>query len=595
MGRKGKGKHCPDKRSESSCNSCGSSTGCGCESSSSSSSCSSSSSSCPPQVCVDKPCDTPTPYEVACRALGAVVDISSELVLTDLDAPTQVTDPSANLRTYRAYGNGAFINKHLILTTSALVLAPPTTLVNNNRWPYVSTTSTITGYMPDEVTQFSRILVTVHNYKGVKMPSSKDQKCPKGRAFVYEARVVLVDGAGGVALLDISDCSQWNSCLPEIKDKKGRSCQPRLCMGDSQALRRGDNVYMMGTFMGTHNPERCSISSGFTKGVVSVPQGMDCTGWFLPQFVIVDAEAYAQAQGMPILNKFGQIVGVQVANVTGMVPPLSVQSTPIVLGNGNGVVAGVSEFFMRQFIHTALSFDKCRQSCKDDKLKKHTATVNDLIGGFQKYIKGYAGIAYNVVDPTDFNTYLRDLATGARNALLDSAFKFYTGPECKTLVGIRVLTTAGETASGITYVYVPGTAPLPPYNPTDTLDSNFVATIPPEYWISRISVGNDNCGISLGHEAGQVPPALITWKMLENDPVTFSLRIPDQTGGIAATEHLNKESCVLGNLQRFPAVMDYLWGSINNFPLLANPANLALGAAPVANPQIPSLPFHPAF
>ena len=539
--------------------------------------------------CVDEPCDHYTGFEIACRFRAAVVSVASELVLTDQAANgTIVAD---QLRTYRNYGTGAFINEHLILTSSALVIAPPTVLTTNNRFPFTSPSVPVaSGNVPAELVQMSKILVTVHNLNGRATPS---RKTLDGHAVTYEASLVMVDGAGGYALLRIDCCSEWNRCLPQIKP-----CHPSFCIGQSRKLRSGDDVYLLGEFTanrGVGQGSSCCVA--ITKGVVSYNKGSDRNGWFLPEFVIVDAAAFSPAQGMPLVNKFGQLVGLQIASTPGVVPDLSVEGFPApgLARIGAGATAAVSEFFMRRAIKATLGLLKCDPCESEKKLKCHLGLVVDTgAGNFHKYLKGYAGIAYNIVDGSDFNTYLRDPTTGARGALLNSMNQLYNGPKDKDVRGIRTVTLAGNNT--ITYAYVPGTGAVLPYVGSGVADSNFLATIAPEDLIVTINRGmSDGKGCTLGEEARQIVPALFTWQLLPNDYVILRVRRVNQTAGVAASDHLNVEDCVQAALQVFPPVMDYPWGLINLFPLVNDPYNPAPVPLVIPFPQLPSLNFYPAF
>lgn len=584
---------CADKCHQESSSSSSSS----CSSSSSSSSCSSSSASeckgkgCCLPCCLPDTCDHYSSTEICCKFRAAVVDVVGELVLTDEAATTPITDPDTQLRTFRTFGNGVFIKKHFILTSSALVLAPPTALETNNRFPFIDPAQAApAGLMPEQLVQMSKILVTVHNLNGRHSPS---KKCADGHAITYEATVVMVDGAGGYALLCINDCSEWNRCLPKLK-----KCHPKLCRGESRALKCGDDAYVIGGVANNRGVGYGPSSFGISKGVVVDNKGMDWSGWFLPEMVLVDCNAYFPGQGMPIINKFGKLVGLQLASVTGRVGPIpaGAVATPGYAGNGDGGVAGVSQFFMHRALSAVFALNKCDCSCEDEKLKAHLVQVPDSsLGAFWKYSKGYAGIAYNTIDGSSFNTYLLDPVTGARNVLLDPLYNLYNGPKSKELEGVRVLTTAGGVA--VTYAEVPGTAPAAPYPAAGTADSNFLASIPAEDWILKISRGiSKSKGCVLGDEMYQIAPAVFTWQLKPADIVMFSVRRVAQTGGIADVDnHLNKVDCVQGALQDFPPCMDYLWGAIDKFPLLADPANAALGLPVLVNPQIPTAFFHPAF
>ncbi len=516
----------------------------------------------------------------------AVVDIEAQLILTSVDAPGPICNPSEELRTFTVKGNGAFVDCHYILTASSLVLAPPTTLAYNNRYPYVGQSDRADGTMPSELVQMSRILVTVRYLNGKKTPGKQCKKyCGKcemcktaadGHTFVYEAKLVFVDGAGGYALLKIDPIAEWNRCLPKIKE-----CHPKFSFGKSRALKCGDPIFLMGSYnTSVLNQTLGQNSFGITQGVVSNNRGADANGWLLPELIVVDTPAYNVSQGMPMINKSGDLVGLQLSDVVGAVGRPGDNR----LGQGEGGVSGVSEFFFRPGLKTFYAVQKNK---RNKKYSCHLVQVVDAgCGAYYKYVKGYAGIAYAQLRSTDFNTYIRNWTTGTRNALLNKCGTLYNGPIYKDISGVRAVTLAGDSEE--LYAMVPGAGAGAPFG-NYFKNSAFKDSIPPE---SIITAAGD---CYLGQQSGQIVPALLTWRLLPGDSITFTILKADICDGYAGADNYAKSYKVEDQLQDFPATMDYPWGLINNFPLLSDPLNEASGPSPVDNPQIPVLNFHPAF
>ena len=506
--------------------------------------------------------------------------IESHLYLTTVPPPGPVTP--ADLRTYIWRGSGSLIGNGLILTSSFMALAPPTAFITNYRYPYLN--GQVLGVVPAELVQASRILVTVHNLNGREKPHAKK---PNGHSVTYEASVVMVDGSGGTAVLRIDRCREFNRCRPPIKP-----CHPILCIGESKKVKNGDIAYVFGEIASDHLFPSVGSYRGVTEGIfVNQQLGMP-NGTLLPELVAVSCNVSGFLIGAPILNRFGQIVGVQTTTMAdGQWPTGDAAAWPT--GDyrpfqGAEIVLGVSEFFFRGPVKSILCID--REGRKGDRLRRHLETVADYsVGDFYRFVKGYAGIAYQVANGSDLVTYYRDPASlsQARNVLLNADGSLYNGPKCGTLSGIRVMGTAGSALP--TAVQVPGAAAPAPYNVLDLQNSNFMLTLPYDYILTNIG----NC--PLGVKKPQIVPALQTWQLLPGERVSFTARKPNQVAGVAASDNLDKYISVTGTLLDTPAVMDYLWTAIGQFPDLNSPQNPAPGPVLVNNPMVPLPTFYVAF
>jgi len=523
----------------------------------------------------------------------ATVSIMSETILTTnggSDGP-----PAEGVRqTYKMTGNGFFIRaksgKHcprrLIVCPSALVLVPPSVLANNNRYPYTNSTVPVpTGVMPNTLTQVSQVLVTVHKVKIEEKDDCK-KKCSKPVSIVYNAKVILIDGAGGVAVLEIDPESKWNQDLPCIPE-----CHPYFRLGRSRDACKGETVYALGSHIGNIlaavNPVYQDITShGVYEGTLSDNRWVDASGYSLPEMLLVDMNIYDPSIGLPIINQSGEVIGMQVLATTGGVPFISYPGTGPLLEPAFGVggVGAITEFFMRPVILASFCHKK-------KKYKKHLESVPDALSSYFRYKKGYAGIAYRLSQPADLNMYTKDLTTGLRDTLLESDGTVYQGPSsmnAKVSGGAIIKTTAGNAT--VVWSFVPGAASdqVTPYgsvtSPAGTQDSPFLATLLHDYlWVSI-------CGCPIGDNSRQIAPALATWQTVPGETITIELRRADQTTGTVGADNYETLSSAAGTLQDYPAVMDYPWVVLGTFPLItAGP-----GPATLANPQFPQANFVPA-
>lgn len=558
-----------------------------CSESSSSSSSSSCESSCDKPCCPVDKCDYYSPYEICCKFGPAVVTIESHLCLTAVP-PQGVAPTPDDIRTYVVRGSGSMIGKGLILTSSFLAAVPPTALVNNYRYPYLSPAQTL-GQVPADVVQFSRILVTVHNLNGASRPEKKKFD---GHSVVYEASVVMIDGAGGTAVLRIDNCREFNRCRPPIKD-----CHPTLCIGQSRKIRCGDIAYLLGEISSDHLFPSIGSYRGVTEGVfVNTQTGMP-NGWLLPELVAVSCNVSGSVVGAPILNKFGQIVAVQTTTMAdaqlqllGATAPTSFNDLQLDVKSQQGaqIVLGVAEYFFRAPLKAVL--EVCKRGRKGDRMRQHLASVQDYsVGDFYRYVKGYAGVAYQIASGSDLVTYYRDPLSPyiARNELLNPDGTLYLGPKCGYISGVRVLSTAGSVA--VSAVQVPGATSVLPYDASDLQDSNFISTLLVDSIITHV---NSCC---VGAKYPHIVPALQTWQYLPGESVVFTVRRPQQTGGVAGPNNLGDPVSVQGRLLDTPAVMDYLWSLVGQFPNLNSISNPAPAPVTPNNPMIPAVTFYPAF
>jgi hypothetical protein len=559
--------------------------------------------------CAPDNCDKYSAYEICCKKRAAVVNISSQLA-TVVKGLTTVPASNAEISYLRLNGNGAFImlcGRRYILTTSALVIAAPGLLANADRYPVSGVENADASGAAHDIVAFSKILVSVHNLNGRVKPSKKSED---GHTIVYEASPAFVDGAGGWALLYIDPCKEWNRCLPKIEE-----CHPFFEIGKSRQLYCGDDLYLLGSFPGAMRMDMNRMTTfGITKGVVSNSRGLDRGGCLLPELIIGDFEAFSTSMGMPIVNKFGQLVGVQLTSTPGLSDVafdiMTSQANPTMPTApflGQGFVSGVSSYFFSYGLKVFSVIGSRKQ--KYDCFRRHLATVMDRYhGDYYKYVKGFIGISFQYLEAEDYNTRLADgnlMSLGRRVSLLQDVTTggLYDGPLCKNLAGVRVVHVAGNAGTTFTsngtpigYGIVPGSptnpagapyAAIAPFDVTPGVhqDSNFINSLTPE----TIITAGERC--YFGDQSHQIPISLLTWKYIAGDRISFVVRRPNYSAPLVPTEqHLRDSNAVSGQLQTFPPTYDYPWPLIGYYPL-----PLVQGAVQVAPPLGVGFPPSMAF
>lgn len=531
--------------------------------------------------CAPDNCDKYSAYEICCKKRSAVVSISSQLATT---VPQYGGVPvNGDISYTRINGNGAFVmicGRRYILTSSALVIVAPSLLANAQRYPVSGVENVTAGQAPHDLVAFSKILVAVHNLNGRVKPSKTSED---GHTIVYEASPAFVDGAGGWALLYVDPCKEWNRCLPKIEE-----CHPFFEMGKSRQLYSGDDLYLMGSFAAAGRQDfNRSTTFGITKGVVSNSRAVDHSGWLLPELVLGDFEAFNVSLGMPIVNKFAQLVGVQLTTTPGLIDGAFNVENGVFPNFGNGAVAGVSSYFLSygMKVFSVIGSRKHKYDC----FRRHLATVLDRYhGDYYKYVKGFVGIAFQYLEGEDYNTRLGSgsyPSLGSRLPLIQDSIVggLYEGPQCKNLAGVRVQHVAGNQLTDYTtdgtqvgYVVVvgaPGTLPYGADTPFDTTanvhqNSNFVSSLSPE----TVITAGERC--YFGDQSHQIPISLLTWKYISGDRISFVVRRPHfttLTSLVPTDQHLRDSNSVSGQLQTFPPTYDYPWALIGYFSLPLRP------------------------
>ena len=273
------------------------------------------------------------------------------------------------------------------------------------------------------------------------------QEC--GRAYVYEARLYGVDGAGNVALLYIDSDDCYNRHNPVITKRN-----PHLVWGNSCDYKEGEVVYSIGDTLAHTSGESTGVQQ-FISGVVVKSPYTDATGFAQTELIATNLAIYAQNQGLPILDKGGRVIGMQTVGI-------GLQGTGLPFGSGDGLEVsnrgafGPTEAFIRRVIEELKEGEwiDCCDAYPKGAGSKNVQIVRDATGHFYRYDKAYAGIAWSLVSARTYDTDI-DAKTGQRNVRFDPITgALLSTPRLKDIKGIQVLAVAGD--SSVTYVSVPG-------------------------------------------------------------------------------------------------------------------------------------------
>lgn len=550
----------------------------------------------------NNPCDNPC--DNTCDNFDyrdAVVKVQAEFILlgqtgtaggSEITSATGTTPLAPNNRADAIIEyNGFFIKNHYIVCTSQNVLIPPSLTSVANRYPIFDPDNITLGQIKDQLTQASRIFVTVNNVNGC------------GVSYIYQARLRIVDGAGNIALLEIEYDDAWNSegrienncpyskkCDPcNIANPIINKCHPYFKVTSNCKVQPGDEIYVIGDYVAhATNNSIVDSANSITKGTLVNNSFMDNKGFDLAENVLITLPANVFSVGLPIVTKDFKVIGMITRKVD--------------YPGQNYYVAGVSSEFMRNVIRKYIKYVECPEA-----EHPHLELIEDPVGDFFRYVKGYAGIAYDVFNGSfydqtvDYTSGLPPL--GQPRVRLDANGNFLSSPFDKSIQGIRVLGIAGlnpTDAVGVQdgYHYVPGGAGVAPL-PASLPNSPFLFKLRPGDLINIV-----NCQIP-GNEECQIVPALKTWEMLPGDSLCLYYRRGGNalnTADNSATENYNNFYSITGILGEFPKALDYPWYNIKDIPLLSRiPYPGFIFNTQLEDPQVIQLNtvgagvFHPAF
>jgi S1-C subfamily serine protease len=549
------------------------------------------------------------PEQILCQARDAVVQIHSEFILTTYDTQvltsgtpisefvvqsTQVReninheDQSYIRRDVIVEGNGFFIDCHFIVAPAHLVLLPPSITSSANRYPYYRA-QPINGQsrIQNEMIRASRILISVFNVNGSR------------HSFVYEADLVGVDGAGDIAVLKINSKRQWNLSNPSIESR-----HPSLSWGSSRGTTVGSPVYLIGDNQGDTNGYVFNAVGGITEGLLSSNRHNDYSGGAFAELIRISVPCDPMISGCPILDAQGKVIGMQTGPQPELIelveeePPEEdpvvpavpysrrLVPRPLLQRTNHGTVFGPSQFFMKRVI-TALirgSSSKYRES--------HLRVINDPLGCYYRYVKGYLGLAYDVFTGVMYDYTMDytsgDTQSGIPRIRLDGSGNFINQPSCKELIGLRVLGLAGlnpDDACGVDggLFFVPGgdnvVTPLADNLPVSPL----LGKLEPGDVITHIN------GCPLGDIDSQIALSLITWRLKCGDQIEVIFRKGGQVKNgedqLIDDGYENLRICYFCINDIMPAVLDYPWYAVNRFPFVYDTLPL-----PVPQQAVPAYP-----
>lgn len=503
---------------------------------------------CRKEVCVEDLC---------IRYASAVVRVNGEFSLTT----SAFVAPPAPLPAYNSYftqGNGFFIDhkdrkkkerRRFLICPASLVLIAPNVMGQNNRFPFVSNSDIVPPVgvvkVPNKMTKVSRIMVEVFNVNG------------KGKSYVYEAELVGVDGAGNSAVLKICHKTPWNEENPKIKD-----CHAALEWGCAAKVCCGQTVWGLGNSFS--EPRTAPNQYGNTPSGPVVPfegkmlsnHHIDNAGWAQQQLILTSILTYGNNVGMPILDKYGRVIGMQVSN-QGSASNLTPDVTYKLVTDG----AAISQVFIKRAL-------KCFYRGEVSSYGIHIGLIADNLGSYYRYKKGYLGLAWQIMYGVDYSAPSN--VNLMRTIQYDpNTFLPVSGPDCKRIIGLEIIGVAGATAS--TTTQVPGAAPfIVGTQVYDLLENSPLLGI--------LTIGDIITKVGkyeLGELDCEYSGSLVTWKHSEGDSICIEYKL--------ASEGYSIEHNLKLKLLDYPFLMDYPWSMIYAFPLVNLPA-----AIYSTNPRFPT-------
>lgn len=422
--------------------------------------------------CNDSCCDI---RRLGCELRDAVVTITAETQLTGGTGPSLINER----------GNGFFIKGHYIICPASVVLPLIDFWLTRNRVPGYPGLPSGSQY-PNGIIRASNILVAVSNVNGC------------GKSYSYEAEIVGIDGAGNIAVLKINMNLPWNKCNPEI-----RSHHPYLKWGKSRNTCPGDKIILIGDITTPTTIQMTQILAGFpAENAIAIGNIADnryvYPGGQIPgELLLLDnlLPSGFQSGGLPVITCDGKVVGMTVF-----------------LAASFACNIALSEFFMRRPIKALIR--SYEEYCNVKQYNGFIDRVLDPIGDYLRFNKAWLGISGFLMTQEDFNTTLRN-DNLLRDPLLVNG-QLSNGPDCKEIVGFRVLAVAAPTGAATGY-FIPGAvipgSTIPPLN-----KSSVYGIISQGDIITHIN------GCPLGDRKGQVAPALVMWRVRPGDLITIQYR-----------------------------------------------------------------------
>ncbi len=545
-------KHCKDTSCTVSCTSC---DGQPCET---------VTENCPPKACY-KPCEGLCGPEIFTKYNSAVVDIQAEFHFTTSTDPaalptTQLIQGN-NLFSIYTHGNGFFIDKHIIICPASLVLAPPDHTLVFNRWPFVANKINPENLQSDVMTRANRITVDVLDVNGT------------GKSYTYQADLLGVSGTADIAILAINMTWPWNKCLPCIK-----KCHPHFRFGCSRKYRTGMPVYAIGNattrsvstcidvnypapfFTGIHS--RVMVS-----GTVADTRHVDHVGFAQQELLVVDLPIFGKNAGLPLIDQYGHVIGMQTTNVAGVALASDTISAAALTGNsffnqlsGDGLVAGPSQFFMTHIISKLL----CSLGKRDSEYIK---TVVDPAGDYIRYVKGFLGLAWDLFNGVKYMNHIAPNGFPFLTTFDPANPGQYLIPEKKEVIGIRIVGLTNDLPGTRLnpMIYLPGVTAAGVAAPGSNPASPWVHS-PLSLTLNDVITHAEHC--PLGDQGKQIPISLVLFRKKPGDIVAITFRT-FATNYLQVAEHSVQ-------LADTPLFYDYPLYKYPDFPYSTAPPGYAI-------------------
>lgn len=236
-------------------------------------------------------------------------------------------------------GAGFFIKGHFLVTTTSNVVFPQS--FGPSRLP---TPSPAGNYVVAQT-----VYVTVYNNNG--------------RNVVYQADIIGVDGASGIAVLHISPTNAWNVGLPRV------TCARYLQWSCTRKYISGADAYLI-----NFQEQQFAIS----KGVVRNNRYLPIDENYILETVLTDISAQGEIRGAPILDNRGAVLG-------------------ITLTNDTSGIYGVSQYVAERVVKV-ISSALFKNGVN---LSAHLVAQTDTdttFPTFYRYIKSFLGLSYDLVN-----------------------------------------------------------------------------------------------------------------------------------------------------------------------------------------------------
>lgn len=304
------------------------------------------------------------------------------------------------------------------------------------------------------------------------------------RNIIYEADIIGIDGAADIGLLRIDMNKQYNRSNPCIP-----SSHPRFGFGRSRKYAIGRKCFVIG------NPLGLDLQS-ITQGIVRDNRYFNrAISSCAAECVLTDADCLTGNSGSPLISENGHVIGM----IT-----LSLED-----GQGNSMCGGVSSFFLKPVLN-AMMTEYCEsllpEKSRKGRYSQHCEIVNDVLGKYYRYRKGYLGLTWNTINALDF---------------VESKYRELEG----------VLVTGVDTSSGLYNIF----------NPLIVAGKRIILT--------RINKHR------IGETCPQISPTVITWRLIPGDYIKVHYRL--------STENYEKENIVSVRLLEYPYVLDHTNASNN--------------------------------